>query len=102
MTMVKLMKLNLYVFSTFMFMKLNREVVMEKYHYILLLINQSLFEKMLAYEKVKPNKLGYDRPSDKFIKFLSKHYNLNRYVPQNNNFVVFSSYFEVYNIKNIF
>ena len=55
---------------------------------------KSLFEKMLSFEKIKPLKLGYDRPSEKLIKFLSKHYNLNRYVPQNNNFVVFSSYFE--------
>jgi alpha-tubulin N-acetyltransferase 1 len=49
---------------------------------------------MLQFEKVEPKMLAYDRPSEKFLKFLKKHYNLNNYVPQNNNFVVFNQYFE--------
>lgn len=48
---------------------------------------------MLDYEGEEPKKLGYDRPSEKLINFLSKHYNLVDYVPQNNNFVVFNNYF---------
>ena len=36
---------------------------------------------------------GYDRPSDKFLNFLKKHYGLKEYVPQNNNFVIFDDYF---------
>ena len=53
-----------------------------------------MFEKMLATEGVRPEKLGYDRPSGKLLSFLSKHYGLKRYVPQSNNFVVFSQYWE--------
>jgi alpha-tubulin N-acetyltransferase 1 len=40
-----------------------------------------LFEKMLANEKVSPHKLGYDRPSEKLIAFLSRHYSLKQFVP---------------------
>ena len=53
-----------------------------------------IFEYMLDNEKINPEKLGYDRPSSKLIGFLSKHYGLKNYVPQNNNYVVFSKYFE--------
>lgn len=52
---------------------------------------------MLAAEGVKPEKLAYDRPSEKLIGFLGKHYHLKRYVPQNNNYVVFNAYFEASN-----
>ena len=52
-----------------------------------------LFEYMLDNEKVEPHKMGYDRPSSKLLKFLKKHYGLENYVPQVNNFVVFNSYF---------
>lgn len=55
---------------------------------------KGLFEKMLECEKQRPEKLGYDRPSEKLIAFLAKHYGLKKYVPQNNNYVVFSQYFE--------
>jgi len=37
--------------------------------------------------------LSYDRPSPKLLGFLGKHYNLRKYVPQNNNYVVFDDYF---------
>ena len=55
---------------------------------------KALFEKMLEKEGVRPEKLAYDRPSEKLLAFLAKHYGLKRYVPQNNNYVVFSCYFE--------
>ena len=42
---------------------------------------KALFEKMLACEGVRPEKLGYDKPSEKFTSFLAKHYGLKRYVP---------------------
>ena len=48
---------------------------------------------MLQKEKIEPRKLGYDRPSPKFINFLNKYFGLKYYVPQNNNFVVFKDYF---------
>ena len=56
---------------------------------------KSLFEKMLYHEgNVNPAKLAYDRPSSKLIGFLSKHYGLKAYVPQNNNYVVFNQYWD--------
>ncbi len=42
---------------------------------------KAIFEKMLENEGVKPEKLGYDRPSEKLLGFLAKHYGLKRYVP---------------------
>jgi hypothetical protein len=50
---------------------------------------------MLKTEKITPNKIAYDRPSIKLISFLRKHYNLEKYVPQNNNFIVYDDYFIV-------
>ena len=49
---------------------------------------------MLDKECVRPEKLGYDRPSDKLRAFLGRHYDLKNYIQQNNNYVVFSKYFE--------
>ena len=49
---------------------------------------------MLACENVIPSQLAYDRPSPKLVGFLKKHYGLSNYIPQNNNFVIFSQYFE--------
>ena len=42
---------------------------------------KDLFEKMLQIENAEPRKLSYDRPSPKLLGFLSKHYNLRKYVP---------------------
>jgi len=53
-----------------------------------------LFEKMLSKEGIVPEKLAYDRPSIKFVSFLKKHYGLSNYVPQNNNFVIFTQYWD--------
>lgn len=52
-----------------------------------------IYETMLKNEKVAPHKLGYDRPSSKFLSFLSKYYGLENFVKQANNFVVFNNYF---------
>lgn len=40
-----------------------------------------------------PEQLAIDKPSDKFLAFLQKHYNLIDIVPQTNNFVVFEGFF---------
>lgn len=56
-------------------------------------LGKLLFQTMLSEEKIEPSKIAYDRPSSKLIAFLSKHYDLVRYTPQNNNFVVFHEYF---------
>ena len=51
---------------------------------------------MLKNENTMPEILGYDRPSPKLISFLSKYFGLKKYIPQNNNYVVFSQYFEYF------
>uniref|UniRef100_A0ABD2WR18 N-acetyltransferase domain-containing protein n=1 Tax=Trichogramma kaykai TaxID=54128 RepID=A0ABD2WR18_9HYME len=43
---------------------------------------------------MQPIKLAIDRPSEKFLKFLVKHYHLERAIPQNNKFVVFKGFFD--------
>ncbi|XP_043287041.1 alpha-tubulin N-acetyltransferase-like [Venturia canescens] len=53
-----------------------------------------LYQHMLAEEKIKPVKLAIDRPSEKFLQFLRKHYGLDRVIPQNNKFVVFQGFFD--------
>lgn len=53
----------------------------------------TLFQAMLEGENLKAHEMGYDRPSVKFLRFLSSRYSLNDYIPQNNNFVVFTKYF---------
>jgi alpha-tubulin N-acetyltransferase 1 len=40
------------------------------------------------------SKLAYDRPSEKLISFLKKHYNLSSYISQNNNYVIFDRFFQ--------
>lgn len=61
-------------------------------------LGNTIFKKFLDHENVKPNKLAYDRPSPKLLKFLDKHYNLTAYVPQNNNFVIYEAYWRPYEI----
>ncbi|CAD8127652.1 unnamed protein product [Paramecium sonneborni] len=56
-------------------------------------IGKELFEEMLRLEILRPEKLAYDRPSGKLLGFLKKHYNLQSYIPQNNNYVIFTQYF---------
>ncbi|CAD8113097.1 unnamed protein product [Paramecium sonneborni] len=57
-------------------------------------IGKDLFEEMLRIEILKPEKLAYDRPSPKLLGFLKKYYNLQTYIPQNNNYVIYSQYFD--------
>jgi alpha-tubulin N-acetyltransferase 1 len=54
----------------------------------------ALFDVMFAHYKQSPEKLGYDRPSEKLISFNAKHFGLKSFVPQNNNFVVYDAYFQ--------
>uniref|UniRef100_A0A7S1WTK7 Alpha-tubulin N-acetyltransferase n=1 Tax=Alexandrium catenella TaxID=2925 RepID=A0A7S1WTK7_ALECA len=54
---------------------------------------RQLFDAMLDRERAVPSQLGYDRPSPKLLGFLEKHFRLNKFQPQNNNFVVFDAYF---------
>ncbi|KOX71873.1 Alpha-tubulin N-acetyltransferase [Melipona quadrifasciata] len=45
-------------------------------------------------EDIRPVKLAIDRPSEKFLAFLDKHYGLSKIIPQNNKFVVFQGFFD--------
>ncbi|XP_061933724.1 alpha-tubulin N-acetyltransferase isoform X1 [Apis cerana] len=53
-----------------------------------------LYQHMLSEENIRPVKLAIDRPSEKFLAFLSKHYALTKIIPQNNKFVVFQGFFD--------
>ncbi|KTF94343.1 hypothetical protein cypCar_00012380 [Cyprinus carpio] len=48
----------------------------------------------LLHKRVEPEQMAYDRPSPKFLSFLEKHCDLKNSVPQVNNFVVFSGFFQ--------
>jgi len=48
---------------------------------------------MLAIEKILPEQIAYDRPSEKLLKFLNKYFNLKDFIPQNNNYVLFNEFF---------
>jgi alpha-tubulin N-acetyltransferase 1 len=52
-----------------------------------------LYENMLAHLQVSPSQLAIDRPSQKFLSFMGRHYGLKDFIPQNNNFVVYNQYF---------
>ncbi|XP_042303281.1 alpha-tubulin N-acetyltransferase 1 isoform X2 [Sceloporus undulatus] len=54
---------------------------------------KELFEYMLQRERVEPHQLAIDRPSEKLLSFLRKHYCLSDTIPQVNNFVVFQGFF---------
>ena len=55
---------------------------------------------MIKHEKIYPEKIAYDRPSEKLLNFLKKYYNLRNYLPQNNNFVIYNEYFYSDNTLN--
>ncbi|CAK69405.1 unnamed protein product (macronuclear) [Paramecium tetraurelia] len=57
-------------------------------------IGKELFEEMLRQEMLRPEKLAYDRPSPKLLGFIKKYYNLSSYIPQNNNYIIYSQYFD--------
>lgn len=52
-------------------------------------LGKKLFDKMLEMRQCDPKNLAYDKPSEKLIGFLAKHFGLTNYIPQNNNYVVF-------------
>ncbi|KAF7235607.1 Alpha-tubulin N-acetyltransferase 1 [Varanus komodoensis] len=54
---------------------------------------KELFHYMLQRERVEPHQLAVDRPSEKLLCFLRKHYGLSDTIPQVNNFVIFQGFF---------
>ncbi|XP_008190546.1 alpha-tubulin N-acetyltransferase isoform X5 [Tribolium castaneum] len=63
-------------------------------------LGKRLFEHMLQTESIEPVKMAIDRPSEKFLGFLNKHYSLNNPVKQMNNYVVFDGFFPGAQDKN--
>ncbi|XP_068149338.1 alpha-tubulin N-acetyltransferase 1 isoform X2 [Drosophila tropicalis] len=56
-------------------------------------LGKRLFETMLKEEHWTPIKCSVDRPSEKLLAFLAKHYGLQRTIPQANNFVLYEGFF---------
>ncbi|XP_068141292.1 alpha-tubulin N-acetyltransferase 1 [Drosophila tropicalis] len=56
-------------------------------------LGKRLFENMLAEKRWTPLKCSVDRPSEKLLTFLKKHYGLVRTIPQANNFVLYEGFF---------
>ena len=56
-------------------------------------VGRRLFDTMLSHEHTLPARMGYDRPSPKFLSFLQRHFRLQKFLPQTNGFVVFDDYF---------
>uniref|UniRef100_A0A182PIF1 Alpha-tubulin N-acetyltransferase n=1 Tax=Anopheles epiroticus TaxID=199890 RepID=A0A182PIF1_9DIPT len=56
-------------------------------------LGRELFEHMLREENIQPEELAIDRPSEKLLGFLQKHYGLSKKIPQMNNFVVYEGFF---------
>ncbi|XP_032940092.1 alpha-tubulin N-acetyltransferase 1 isoform X2 [Catharus ustulatus] len=56
-------------------------------------LGRELFEEMLKRERVRPEQLAVDRPSEKLLGFLRKHFGLWDLIPQVNNFVIFEGFF---------
>ncbi|XP_060652874.1 alpha-tubulin N-acetyltransferase 1 isoform X4 [Drosophila nasuta] len=56
-------------------------------------LGKRLFETMLREEQWTPLKCSVDRPSEKLLAFLGKHYGLVRTIPQANNFVLYEGFF---------
>lgn len=50
------------------------------------------FYDCLQVEDVEPHQIAYDRPSPKLYQFLSKHFGLDRHLPQPNQFAIFEGY----------
>lgn len=56
-------------------------------------LGKILFEYMLEFEGLLPEQLAIDRPSEKLLAFLRKHYALTQKIPQMNNFVIYDGFF---------
>lgn len=56
-------------------------------------LGKQLFEHMLKKESAQPANLAIDRPSEKLLSFMTKHYGLQAPMRQMNNYVVFDGFF---------
>lgn len=52
---------------------------------------------------MEAKQLAIDRPSNKMLKFIEKHYSLKKMIDQGNNFVIFEEFFDnPGNILNVY
>ncbi|KAG0043400.1 Alpha-tubulin N-acetyltransferase 1 [Gryganskiella cystojenkinii] len=51
-----------------------------------------LFDYMIKVEEIQPTQIAYDRPSPKLYQFLSKYFQLDRHLPQPNQFAIFEGF----------
>lgn len=68
---------------------------MARYHGIgcISIIHYMELSSYAQHEGMTPSHLAVDKPSDKFLAFLAKHYKLRATIPQVNNYVVFDGFF---------
>ncbi|XP_057364994.1 alpha-tubulin N-acetyltransferase 1-like isoform X1 [Daphnia carinata] len=57
-------------------------------------LGKVLFTHFLEDENIHVDKIAIDRPSEKFLGFLRKHYGLVDFIPQVNNFVIYEGFFD--------
>ncbi|XP_016972035.1 alpha-tubulin N-acetyltransferase 2 [Drosophila rhopaloa] len=57
-------------------------------------LGKQIFQRMLDEQGWAARKCSVDRPSEKLLAFLGKHYGLVRPIPQGNNFVLYEDFFE--------
>lgn len=54
---------------------------------------KELYELFIQSDNINPSKIAIDRPSQKLLSFMKRHYGLADYIPQNNNFIVYRQFF---------
>ena len=69
------------------------DVQIALYQFLLLSSDvMSCFAKLWSVDEWALTSIAYDRPSPKLLRFLGKHCRLTKYAPQQNNFVLFDSF----------
>ena len=63
-------------------------------------LGKILFEAMLEAEQREPASLALDRPSEKFLGFMRKHYGLKKFRTQSNKFLVFDEFWTSQTVGN--
>lgn len=63
---------------------------------------KQIFDYMLRMEETEAVHCAVDKPSEKSVRFLKKHYNLKNPISQVNNFVVFEGFFKNRTNYNVF
>lgn len=56
--------------------------------------NNHYHSLVLQHNSVSASSIPIDRPSEKLLKFLQKHYGLSTIIPQSNNFILYEQFFK--------